>query len=81
MGNKQSTMGNKKSAPFITMGNETNEQKLMRQLEEMKKEKEEMKREKEEMKREKEEALREKDEAISRAQRLEINAEDAERAL
>ena len=74
MGNKQSTMGNKKSAPFITMGNETNEQKLMRQLEEMKKEKEEMKREKEE-------ALREKDEAISRAQRLEINAEDAERAL
>jgi len=74
-------MGNKKSAPFITMGNETNEQKLMRQLEEMKKEKEEMKREKEEMKREKEEALREKDEAISRAQRLEINAEDAERAL
>ena len=67
-------MGNKKSAPFITMGNETNEQKLMRQLEEMKKEKEEMKREKEE-------ALREKDEAISRAQRLEINAEDAERAL
>ena len=74
-------MGNKQSTLYTSSINETNEQKLMRQLEEMKRENEEMKREKEEALREKDEALWEKDEAISRAQRLEINAEDATRAL